>query len=231
MHCLECQEYLQQLLDGAAPALSPDLEEHFAQCSTCRSLRAAGQALQKGLEALPAPVPSQVPAARMAGLVLEDGRLRRRRRLVVVLALAASLLIAALAGHFWPPAPDDNALPGNAVVKKDRDNLDKGTDDKASGTPRLAKSVHDARQAVVALSDRIADGAKEQTKVLLAAAKPMSGIDNLPEVPPALGLEPAAQSLQQAGQAVAEGLQPMATGTRRAFSFFVRELSVLDAKH
>jgi hypothetical protein len=95
----------------------------------------------------------------------------------------------------------------------------------------LAKSVDDARQAVASLSDRIADGAKEQTKVLLAAANPMSGLDSFPDVPPALGLEPAAQSLQQAGHGVADGLEPMATGTRRAFSFFVRELSGLDAKH
>ena len=74
-----------------------------------------------------------------------------------------------------------------------------------SSTPAEA-SHQGARQAFTSLSEQWLQRAKEQAQVLFAAANPVdiAGAPNLPDV--ALSLEPAAQSLQKAGQgALARG--------------------------
>ena len=228
MTCPECLLLLQSTLDGEATAASPALALHLAQCSSCRSLHASGQVLLRGLKALPAPVLAPDFSQRLTGLVLEDRRIRKNRlhrRLRITKALAASILIMAVAGYFLLPIPP--STPHSDPFAKE--NQRPAPENVAAG-PQLAQSVDDARQGFTALSGRWADQAKEQTKMLIAAA-PSFAIPGIDSYAAPLDLEPAAQSLQQAGQAVTDGLKPVAKTTQRAFTYFIRELPVLDEKN
>jgi hypothetical protein len=170
---------------------------------------------------------------RMTALVVDDRRARRRRarlRLVVTTLLAASVLLMALAGYFLLPVlPKANS--GPKPIAKENKKEPPDTIKKAEPSPRLANSLDDARQVVAALSERWADQAKEQTRILLSAAQPLGipDIDKLPSA--AVPLEPAAQALQQAGQGALESLQPMAMSTRRALSYLFNELPILEGNH
>ena len=44
MNCLECQDILQQKLDGAVIGADARLDEHLAQCTVCRERHAARDA-------------------------------------------------------------------------------------------------------------------------------------------------------------------------------------------
>jgi hypothetical protein len=228
MNCLECQNLLQQRLDGATTLLAPDLDSHLAQCSSCRQLHLSGNVLLKGLKALPAPMAPMDFTKRLAAAVMKDRQLRRGRRrvrLVITAALAACLLIMTFAGYALLPVHRDTDFHPEIVAKKDsQENVRKATT-----PPRLTQSVDEARQAFASLSERWAENAQKQTKLLLAATPlPMSEIDVLPAGSAALELEPAAKSLQQAGQGVADTLQPVAQTARRAVAYFVRDLPVFE---
>jgi hypothetical protein len=215
MNCLECQDLLQRRLDGEAVIISPAMRRHLAACPSCRVLHASGQVLLGELRTVPAPALAGDFSQRMTVMVLRDRRQRKRLRLVVTAALAASLLIMALAGYF---------VSGPGPVAKV--NIEKMRIDHPDQMPHLAQSVDDTRQAFASLSERWAEHAREQTKNFLAAAKPIDipGVDFLQDM--AEPLEPAAQSLQQAGQGVAESLQPVTTSAGRALAYLLRDLPV-----
>jgi hypothetical protein len=225
MICLEYQDLLQNRLDGDAPISSPEIEIHLSQCPSCRTLHTSAEALLEGLKTLSPPTGPADFAQRLARAVLEDRRLRLRRvrlRLAVTAALAASVLIMAIAGYYLLPVPSKPALP---VVK------DKKTPDPNDESPHLAKSANDARHAALALSGRWADKSKEGIRMFLATTNSIEilEIDDLPDLDDPLELQPAAQSLRQAGHDVAENFQPFAKSAQRAFSYFLRELHVASA--
>jgi len=234
MNCLECQEVFQRRLDGETIDLAPDLHEHLAQCPSCRVLYLSGKTLLRGLKVLPPPTVPLDFSKRMTGLVLADRRSRRRRvrlRLVITAALAACVLVMALAGDFLLPVPRSVPSRPNPLAndsKKETPEIAPINDPEES--PHLAQSVANARDALVSISERWADNAREQTRILVSAANAIEvpGIDNLPERTGPFELEPAAQALQQTGQGVAESLQPVTKSARRAFAYFVRELPVLE---
>jgi hypothetical protein len=226
MNCLDCLDLLQNRLDGAA-ALPAECESHFNECAACRAQQQAGEILLAGLKFLSAPQMSVDFAKGMTALVLEDRRSRRQRRrtrLFVTGALAASLIVMTLAGYFLSPNSRIASVHDDSPAKRP-----KLPTPNPEVTPRLAQSVDEARQAFAALSERFTENAQKQTKLLLPM-QPMqiAGIED--GQASSLDLEPAAKSLQQAGKAVAENLQPVATTARRAIAYFVRELPLFDKK-
>src|SRR5262245_56198560 len=103
MNCLECQEMLQERLDGHAPADSPDAEAHLAQCATCRDQHAAALRLLEGMKEMPKPTPPPGFAQALASTVINDRRQRRdklRRRLFVTAALAASIILTLFVAYY-----------------------------------------------------------------------------------------------------------------------------------
>jgi hypothetical protein len=224
MTCLECLQLLQRALDREPPENPPAFAEHLARCSSCAGWHAAGQALARGLKDMPAPVLAPDFSQRMTRLVLQDRRVRRRRlqrRLRFTMVLAASILIMAVAGYFLMPIPSNNPSPDPFALDNQRKAPEKETH-----PPHLAQSVDDARQGMAALSGRWASQAKEQTKNLIAAAPALE----LPDLNASqqVELDAAALSLRHASQGLADGLQPLAKTTKRAFAFFVQDMPVLS---
>ena len=230
---MKCHDYLtllQSRLDGSALPLSPDCENHLSQCSSCRALRHSGEILLTGMKLLPAPVvPTDFPQ-RMAALVLRDRLARRHRQrvwMLVTAALAASLLVMVLAANFLLPVSRRGVTSNDSITKENKQR--KGTAPDAVAAPRLAQSVDEARHAFASLSERWTENAQKQTKLLLPT-QPIQIARLEGEAGSAFELEPAAKSLQQAGKAVADNLQPVAATARRALAYFARELPWLDKK-
>jgi predicted anti-sigma-YlaC factor YlaD len=227
MNCHECQDWLQRRLDGAAPARSSALEQHLAECHSCRTLHASGQALLEGLKAVRSPVPPVHLSERLARMVLQDREVRRRRvrlRLGVTAALAASILVMALVGQFLPPLRHSTGS-GHQRIAKENNEVGFGTD-KADAFPPLGQSIEDARQAVVSLSELWAERAKKQATILLPADVDVGPIPSM-----TASLEPAAQSLQKVGQGALDSMEPVAMSARRALTYFLSELPVFDENH
>jgi hypothetical protein len=232
MNCHECQDLLQRRLDGEALPGTPELDQHLASCPLCRHRFAVSQRLLGGLKRLPRPVLPPDFSQRMVGQILDDRRKRRlrmRRRLWATAALAASLLLMALAGYFGLPDPTPAPRPGPIAERQVEPEPPV-----PEPVPSLRRSAEEAGTAVAALTGRLADTTLEQARLLLTATAPMDVPDlALPDL--ALGpwdepLEPAAESLRQAGQGVSEGLQTVTDSTRRAVDFFMRELTVLESR-
>ena len=155
--------------------------------------------------------------------VLDDRRRRVRRvrqRLVLTFSLAAAILFLMLVGWFNQPAPiDTEKIAKQPLAPRDPE------------APQLVKRADDARVAVAQWTERVADETKEQAKLLMAVANsfdlpPMASLPGLSDLEEPL--DPAAQSLRQATQTVASGIEPITNSARRAFTFFVRELPILD---
>jgi hypothetical protein len=216
MNCLECQEILQRRLDGEGIADPGQMKEHLVDCPQCRQRHRAALLLLEKLPSWTAALPTADLRSRIVTAVLVDRTLRlaRRRRVMVALALAACLLLAALASLTWLPIFDAPS-PGPDMKFQ-------GLQANKGPAPTLEKSVEEARQAVAALSDK----GKEQVRMLIAVANPMEN----PGLPmPGLAdveqpLEPAAESLRQAGRGVSEGLQTVTQSAQRAVAYFFREL-------
>jgi predicted anti-sigma-YlaC factor YlaD len=223
MNCLDCQELLQRRLDGEALPEVPELERHLSACRLCRERHAASIPLLESLKSLPWPASPAQLTQHLVVQVLQDRRRRQRRlrlRIMVTTALAASLLLMALAGYLWLPTPKTpEPLPN--IVQKDK-KLE------PEPAPDMAKSMDDARNAVVTLTGRLADQTKQQAQILLAAASPMDvpPLVNVPAV--AEGMD-ATQTLRQAGQGLSDGLEPVTRSTRRALQFLAREVAAFDA--
>ncbi|MBI3411983.1 MAG: zf-HC2 domain-containing protein [Planctomycetes bacterium] len=222
MNCLEFQELLQRRLDGVASPDPPELELHLSTCRPCQERHAAALRLLEGVKNLPRPRTPEHLGKRIVSMVLEDRRLRQRRwrvRVMVTSALAASLLVIALSGYYLLPerkTPGPKAAP--EIARKDNTN-------DAEQPAEIAKSMEDARNAVTALTGRLADETKKQASILLAATGPVDigPMIGGPEIPANLD-----QTLRQAGQGLSEGLEPVARSTRRALQFLVREVGAID---
>jgi len=237
MNCLECQKLLQRRLDRESFVFSSELDEHLALCPACREYHAAVPGFLNGLQTLTLPLVPPGFSQRMTKLVVEDRLLRRRRtrlRLLMTGTLAASVTIMVLAGYWLIPHPGNpKSQSNNGMVIAPNDKSKKNPVEPRQDAPQLTNSVIDARNAFATLSERWAAKAKKQTQAILLAANPISnrGFENLPNLSDPLELKPAAQSLQRAGQGVADTLQPVAKSARQALAYFYRELPVLEGNH
>jgi predicted anti-sigma-YlaC factor YlaD len=220
MNCLECHDWLQRRLDGEPPPAIADLDQHLADCPSCRRQHQAAGVLRDGLSQLSPAVPNLDLGKRIVASVLaaRQARLRIWRRFGTTAALAACLMLMALAGYFWLPYGKNKS----SELAKDQP--------QQPDAYSFGQSVDEARQALAALTERIADKSKEQAQALLLAAQPL-------EVPPmalpgARELEqpftPAAESLRRTGLGVSEGLQTVAHSARRAVNYFYKELPPLE---
>src|ERR1700683_2576177 len=111
MKCLECQELLQQRLDGALSADSEAMEQHLSECAGCREQHLAALRLLGGLKALPKPQPAPGFAQALAAGVLRDRRQRRakvQRRVYLTVALAASVMLMLILAYYWLPRTGTN---------------------------------------------------------------------------------------------------------------------------
>jgi hypothetical protein len=242
MNCHDCRQQLQARLDGAAvPA--DEIAAHLAACPECRDLEAAAQRLQTGLRLLTPPAPPTGFAERLAAGVLADRRRKvRRRRLVfagVIGALAASLLVVLFitpdddgftpAGWVkqkyyavkWHVFPGTRYADDPSIRSLHQLGLNGAPPSDEEPVPSLNDNMAEATSAVASLARRTADETVSNGQILVPAVSlPMTE----PEVlgPP---LEPPAQSLREAGQGVATGLQPVAASAARAFDLFRRDIT------
>jgi hypothetical protein len=222
MTCVECQEYLQRVLDGELDAGGTAVAEHLAACVSCSPLQTAGRRLQEGLRQVAAPHLPQDFAERVVARVVADQlhRHRLRRRLFATAALAASLLLAVFAGYRWYNAKEPNpASPENMANSGDTTPKD------PTPTPSPRERVTGAGEAVASLSRRATEETVEQTRLLWPVATAPLSFDGIDLQTP---LEPPAQSLREAGQHVSSGLEPVANSARRAMNLFWRELPPVD---
>src|SRR5271166_1397366 len=126
MNCLECQDVLQQRLDGDPIADRAALDLHLAACAECRARHAAAQRLEEGLRGTPRPTPPADLTDRTVARVLDDRlrRLRLRRR--VGFLLAASLLLAAVGAYFSLQSGPAQTVVVQVVVKAPETPADSG---------------------------------------------------------------------------------------------------------
>jgi predicted anti-sigma-YlaC factor YlaD len=212
MNCSESQELLQHRLDGEPIADRAGLDRHLAECAECRSLHAAAARLEEGLQVLLPPMPPARLQSAIVSAALDDYSARKgqRRLWLVGSAVAAAVLIAMLnlALVHWRGVPSGPTSPGPIVATQP----EKGVRD----------NVAEAGSAVVSLTLRTADETREQTRLLTEALPMGTPLPALDANPPALDA-PVQTVLQEAGQRVSSGLEPVTSSARRAFSMFLRE--------
>ena len=219
MNCLECQDLLQRRLDGEPVPAGPAFDDHLAGCPSCREQHAAALGLLDALQARRKVTPPADLAQRIVAHVVRDREVRRRRmrlRLVYTAALAASVLLLLGIGYLWTPTPGPAPQPSQIASPKDEPKK-----------PALVEAKEPPR-AVASLTERLADTTRDQMLVVLTAANPLDAVPLKPLSTDLEPLDPAAQSLRQAGQGVTEGVQTVTRAGRQAFSYFVRELPMLD---
>src|SRR5688572_8905525 len=92
MTCDRCDQWLEQLFDGAEPDTA--LIEHLVACRACRTLYESAMVLRKSLAEMPSPRPAPGFTDRIVSSVLFDRRCRQTRRRIVAraAALAAGIL-------------------------------------------------------------------------------------------------------------------------------------------
>jgi hypothetical protein len=191
------------------------LEQHLAGCSSCREQYAAATRLVQGLKSLPRIAAPPELARRIAGAVVRDRVVRRRRmkvRLYVTAALAASVFLMLLVSYSQQPSP--NVLPHQVRPL-------------AQNEVRPPEAPPDAPQRTNG-ADSLVERTREQLHMLLDALPAEVAVENLPGVPELEPLDPAAQSLKQAGLDVTASLQTVTRSARQALDYFSRELPVLD---
>ena len=208
MTCLECMELLQQMLDEGGVTTPPPVAAHLQACPDCRDRYAAAAKLARALNREPCIAVSPLFTARITSAVLADGRRRQRRRWLgyVGSAVAAGLLIAVGLRSLPHEPPDSAPAP---VAEKDAD---------ASEPVRLRDSLAQARSAMASMTSRTADETVGPARHLLASiTKP-----DWRKLPP---MDQPARSLQEVGQGVSAGFEPVTTSAHRAFDMLIHNLT------
>jgi predicted anti-sigma-YlaC factor YlaD len=207
MTCERCEHWLQEVLDGVEP--DGALLEHIAGCPACRDVYESALTLTHALRHLPRPLPAPGLAPRIVSAVLADRQQRRRRRLVWARtgALAAGLLLAFLI-NYMVQRTDPGLQPATGLLAI-----------RPEPKTSLRQTVADAGSAVVDSARRQVGQAVENTLALLPS------IDDLPPMEVESPLDATRLPLQEAGQAVSTGLEPVTGSARRAFTLFLRDLS------
>jgi hypothetical protein len=195
-------DLLQLRLDGEAGITPPAVAAHLAVCADCRGRFAAAGLLLAAVEVLDLPVRPMVTEWIVAGAISDSRRRRRVRRCSLA---AAGMAAAVTAVAFWLTQEQPSG-PGSVRI--------------VAAPPDLRRDATEAGEAVAAITRRAAVDAVDAGRQLVPAVPP-------PPWPPAL--EPA-HSFDEAGAALADGLEPMATSARRAALLFWRELPVTERK-
>jgi hypothetical protein len=203
--CAAAVVLLHRRLDGEAVILPVDVAGHVAGCVHCRERFAAAGRLSAA--SVP-PVPADL-ADRILAAVLADARRRRlmRRAPFALAAVAAVIAVAVWLGR--PPSPTPSSRPVPELVHEP-----------STPAPNPRQEFAEAGEAVASLTRRTAADAVGAGRHL---------IPDVP-VPPWPELETAALPFEDAGQALAEGFEPVATSARRAARLFWRELPLTEAK-
>jgi len=225
MNCDECHDLLQRRLDGSPPSEPSALERHLAGSPPCRAEHAAAQLLEDHLKRQHKPVPPADLADRIvAGLLAEQQtRVRARRRWLVGMALAASLLLACVAGYRWLRQPGAGGDQPSPLVDRKPKTPQAPAQTPAVATTSLSQTVEEARTAVAALTDRTVTQARQLwTAAPALEVRPVTPWPSMRELEKPL--DPAAQSLREAGQGVRAGLGTVTASARRMVDFFLREV-------
>ncbi|HKI30844.1 MAG TPA: hypothetical protein VKA46_03050 [Gemmataceae bacterium] len=215
MNCDDCRQRLQMHLDGEECG-ADHVEAHLAHCPECRAMDGAARRLLAGLLSTPAPTPPGGLTERVVAAALADRRqrLRWRRRVAFVaggLAVAASLLLTVLLTGSPGRSPKVVDLTGPGTSTRNQDE---------PSPPSLNDNMAEATSAVASLARKTADETVSNGQLLVPSV-PLGMPAEEALAPP---LDPPAQSLRQAGQGVATGLEPVATSARRAFDLFLRDM-------
>jgi hypothetical protein len=217
MNCHECQELVQERLDGRVIAESAELDAHLSQCATCREQHAAALRLLEGLKEMPKPTVPFGFAQSLADAVISDRRQRRskmRRRVFVTMALAASVLFVLFMAFYWIPRPQV----GPPLVK---DSPKKETP-KEIIPEKLVQKPEEPRSPLTPLMDRWAGATRDHAKVVLVATNlDAVAVEKLPAVD---NFGPIDPGVREASQEVSDGVRTVTRNTRKAFDFFAREL-------
>ncbi len=212
MTCSECIDLLQRRLDGDETAAGdPVVAAHLQTCVECRTRYALARRIEKALERQQRSLPPLDFAPRMTANLLADRRRRQRRRWLgdVGRAVAAGLLVSlGLRLAFVSPVIPDKS-PTVAA-------------DTSANSIKLQDSVAQARSAMANMTSRAADETVGPTRQLLASIVRPEWRD----LPP---MDQPARSLQEVGQGVSSGFEPMATSAHRAFDMLVHNLTPGDA--
>lgn len=229
MNCRECQDLIHRFLDGEDVLRDADLQAHLDACAVCRRELAAARTLVGGLRTLPRPMPSVSLAPALVTAVQQDRVVRRRRsvrRWYATAALAASLLLAIGFGHVV--APWRSVGPSPSVRIGDGGPAPVPSPEIRPEPAQLAERAGDATKAVASLTRSVAEKTRVNLELILAAANPLdeATLPTLPEFEEPL--DPAAQSLRNAGLSVAQTLEPMAQSARQAFAYLAREMPAFD---
>lgn len=213
MNCTESLDLLNQRLDGDPLADRAALEQHLRSCRDCRELHAAAGGLEEGLRLFPMPRPRPGLSDAIVAGVLADrrARIRQRRGWVAALAVAAALLVAVFlgAGGWQTHEQTARVSDGFKVAAP------------AESTISVRESVSEVGSALASLTQRTANEAVGQSRLLLPEVLPAPPLTESPMVQ--LELDPTTASLKQAGQGVATALDPVTTSARRAFGMLLRE--------
>jgi hypothetical protein len=213
MNCLQCQQLLDDRLDGLPPTDQGELHRHLAGCAGCQSLSAAAGRLEEGLRLLVAPESPARLSDRLVSAVRNDQRRRRRRRQLgrVALAVAAALLLVlTLADH--RPLPPEPQPPIPQPVKPVAE--EKG--------PSLRERVAEASTAMVDLAGRTADKTVGRSRLLLPVVMSTPPLETPAD--PLTPMETPMRSLPGLAQGVSTGFEPIANSARRAFDMVLSEI-------
>jgi hypothetical protein len=216
MNCLECQELLQERLDGQSVPDSPDLDAHLSHCAACRDQHAAALRLLEGLKEMPRPAPRPGFAQSIAATIINDRRQRRdkmRGRVLVTLALAASVLLMLFMAYYWIPRPTENK------IVKDGPKPEQPAP-RPEKKPEVEEKKQEPRSPLTPLMDRWADATRNHANVVFVG----TNLDAMEKLPAVKNLGPMDPGVLEASQEVSDGVRTVTRNARKAFDFFAREL-------
>jgi hypothetical protein len=217
MNCLECQELLQERLDGQSVPDSQDLDAHLSHCANCRDQHAAALRLLEGLKEMPRPTPRPGFAQAIAATIINDRRQRRdkmRGRVLVTMALAASVLLMLFMAYYWIPRPNENTS-----VAKDGPKNEQPAPRKEK-PPEVEEKKQEPRSPLTPLMDRWADATRNHAKVVFVG----TNLDAMEKLQSVENLGPMDPGVLEASQEVSDGVRTVTRNARKAFDFFAREL-------
>jgi hypothetical protein len=210
--CAAALEALHRWLDRESLAIPPDVAAHVTLCPDCGGrFAASGQLAVALIPSESIDVPPLLTERLLAGLRRDTVRQRRARRM----SLAGAGIAAGLVVAVWlirPPAgPPAEPGPQRQEIVKDF----------GPPPPDLRAEFAGAGEAVAALTRRAAADAVGAGRLLVPTGPP-------PVLPPPIA-EPT-RPLGEAGAALADGFEPVATSARRAAQMIWRELALDDDK-